>query len=66
MGFMEIREFSKIKTKENISLRGEMVKIFPEDVKMVKENLKMEEEEDETTFLEIRYGKIPLLSYILS
>lgn len=42
---MKIKEFSKRRIRKNISLRDEMIMIFHGCVKMVKETLKMEEEE---------------------
>ena len=57
MSFIEIREFSRKRVREKASLGDEMVKIFYGGVKMEKETLKIEDEEDEEVSQEIRSKK---------
>lgn len=65
MSLIEIREFSKRRVREEVSLGDEMVKIFHGGVKMEKETLKIEDEEDEEVSQEIRSRKKSLKFYWL-
>lgn len=62
MSLIEIREFSKRRVREEVSLGDEMVKIFHGGVKMEKETLKIEDEE---VSQEIRSRKKSLKFYWL-